>query len=315
MPRPRRFSTNSERQKAYRQRQSKMKRNGKALRNAIYEHIKISSPPLRYFGGKWRIAPWILKHFPIHTTYVEPFSGGAGVLFRKDPSQYEIINDLNHELVTFFDVLRSRTDELLEAIALTPVSRYEHWRAHDREYTSDPLEVARRVYIRSRQSFGTGEGKYSSGWRYQGNSKRGTTILDEWCKFDHLLATACRLKNVQLECDDALSILDRFDSGETLFYVDPPYVWDTRFNQQDMYAHEMTDEQHIELSQKLKAVQGMVVISGYMSDLYHELYSDWTRVEKKARTNGGGDAMEYLWLSSKATDVQRLPLFEEQHYE
>lgn len=310
MSRPRKYRTTADKQKAYRQRKAKEKRNGQALRNAIFEHIKISSPPLRYFGGKWRVAPWVIEHMPAHTTYVEPFSGGAGVLFRKPLSQYEIINDLNHEIVTFFDVLRSRTDELLEAIALTPSSRYEHRRAHDREDTRDPIEVARQVYIRSRQSFGSGEGKYSTGWRYQGNSNRGTSIIDEWCKFDHLIAAACRLRNVQLECDDALAIVNRFDSADTLFYVDPPYVWDTRYNQQDMYAHEMSNEQHIELAEELKSAEGMVIISGYMSDLYQELYSEWTVVQKKTRTNGGGDATEYLWLSPQAVDVQRLPLFE-----
>ena len=310
MGRPRKYRTNSDRQKAYRQRKAQEKRNGQALRNAIFEHIKISSPPLRYFGGKWRIAPWIIEHFPRHITYVEPFAGGAGVLFRKPLSQYEIINDVNHELVTFFDVLRSRTDELLEAIALTPLSRYEHRRAHDRNETLDPLEVARRVAIRSRQSFGTGEGKYSTGWRYQGNSRRGKSIVDEWCKFDHLIAAASRLKNVQIECDDALAVIDRFDSEETLFYVDPPYVMDTRYSNQDMYANELSDEDHRELADKLKSVQGMVILSGYMCDLYQELYAGWTVVEKKTRTKGGGDAIEYLWLSPHANDINRLPLFE-----
>lgn len=310
MARPRKYRTDAERQKAYRQRKSKEKRNGKALRNAVLEHIKISSPPLRYFGGKWRIAPWIIEHFPEHITYVEPFSGGAGVLFRKQPSPYEIINDINRELVTFFDVLRSRTDELLEAIVLTPMSRYEHRRAHIAEESLDPLEIARRVYVRSRQSFGTGEGKYSTGWRYQGNSNRGTSIVDEWHKFDHLIAAACRLKNVQIECDDALAVIKRFDSKDTLFYVDPPYVWDTRYNQQDMYANELSDNDHVQLAEELKAVEGMVIVSGYMSDLYQELYGDWTVVQKKTRTNGGGDAMEYLWLSPQATSINRLPLFE-----
>jgi len=308
MPRKRQYSTNADRQKAYRQRQALKIRNGKALRNAVMEHIKISSPPLRYFGGKWRIASWVMKHFPPHTTYVEPFSGGASVLFRKEPSTYEVINDINHELITFFDVLRSRTDELLEAIVLTPLSRYEHRRAHDRD-TDDPLEVARRVYIRSRQSFGSSEGKYSSGWRYQGDSKRGTTIVDEWQKFDHLVAAACRLKNVQIECDDAMAVIDRFDSADTLFYVDPPYVWDTRYNKQDMYKNELSDEDHRALAQVLHEVKGMVVLSGYKSDLYQQLYPRWTTVQKKARTNGGGDSVEWLWLSPNAVSLNNLPLF------
>lgn len=309
MPRERKYRTDAERQKAYRQRKAIENRNGNALRNAVLEHIKISSPPLRYFGGKWRIASWVMEHFPPHTTYVEPFSGGASVLFRKEPSTYEIINDLNHELITFFDVLRSRTDELLESIALTPLSRIEHRRAHQHD-TDDPLEIARRVYIRSRQSFGTSEGKYSSGWRYQGNSRRGTSIVDEWQKFDHLVAAACRLKNVQIECDDALAVIDRFDSEETLFYVDPPYVWDTRYNQQDMYKNELSDEDHRTLAEVLNQVKGMVILSGYESDLYKELYADWTTVQKKARTNGGGDSTEWLWLSPKATAISKLPLFE-----
>jgi DNA adenine methylase len=296
-------------QMKHRQKVARANRNETALQlNA--KKLKISSPPIRYFGGKWRIASWIMQQFPPHTTYVEPFCGGASILFRKQPSKIEVVNDLNSDIINFFDVLRSYPEKLLQAIQLTPYSREEHRRAHLPAPETDIVERARRFYIRSRQSFGSGEGEYSTGWRYQANTKRGTSCIDEWNSIEHLWNAAERLKAVQIECDDALKCIGRFDTPDTLYYVDPPYLFETRHSDEHRYAHELTNQQHIELADVLKAVQGMVLISGYESPLYDELYAGWRRVEKHTRTNGGHDAMEYLWISPKADDLNRLPLFQ-----
>lgn len=255
----------------------------------------ITSPPVRYYGGKWRIASWILAEFPPHVCYCEPFCGAANILFRKEPSKFEVLNDLNDDVINFFDVLRSCPDDLLRAIALTPVSRAEHWRAHERN--GDPLERARRFYVRSRQSFGSGEGKWNTGWRYQARDRRGTLVVNEWNNLDHLYAAARRLKHVQIEKDDALRCISRFDTPETLFYVDPPYPMSTRYTNEPRYAAEMSDDQHRELSDLLHRVNGMVLISGYPCDLYDELYGEWRRIEKDTKTNGNNPAVEVLWIS------------------
>lgn len=302
---------NAQKQKAYRNNKNLQNRNTKALQ-LDGKKLEITSPPVRYFGGKWRIASWIIEQFPPHLTYVEPFCGAANILFRKEPSKYEVINDLNNNVVVFFDVLRSRPDDLIQAIRLTPYSREEHRKAHDAiavDFPDRQLEIARRFYVRSRQSFGAGEGTYSTGWRYQRNSKRGTSCVDEWNSTENLYLAAKRLKAVQIECDTAINAIKRFDTPETLFYVDPPYTFDTRYSDEHRYAHEMTNNQHIELSACLKSVQGMVLVSGYDSPLYQELYKDWRCISKDTRTNGGNAATESLWISPNADDLKRLPLF------
>jgi DNA adenine methylase len=309
MPRPRKYTTAAEKQRAYRER----KRNitvatysSKVLRND--PSPAITNPPVRYYGGKWRIAPWVIQYFPEHITYVEPFCGGASVLFRKEPSKFEVINDLNGDVVNFFDVLRNRPDELVRAIQLTPYSRQEHKRAHTAA-PADDLDRARMFYVRSRQSFGSGEGRWNTGWRYQANARRGTSVIDEWGMTQHLYAAAARLKLVQIECDDALKCIERFDSPDTLFYVDPPYPFSTRYSSEERYAVEMADEEHRQLAALLHQVQGKVMISGYMCELYEGLYQGWQCVSKDTRTNGNVAATEYLWLSPRATAISDLPLF------
>lgn len=273
----------------------------------LVSNTNIVNPPVRYFGGKFRIAEWIIEQFPTHTTYVEPFAGGASVLFRKQPSKIEVLNDLNGEVVNFFDVLRTRPDELIRVIELTPYSREEHRRAH--EVTGDELERARRFYVRSRQSYGSGEGEYNTGWRFQANDKRGTTNVEEWNKTDALWQAATRLKAVQIECDNALNTIKRFDGPNTLFYVDPPYLPETRSTSNE-YRHEMTEAQHIELADVLNAVQGMVILSGYKSELYSRMYGDWHCISKETRANDNAPTVEYLWINAAANALNRLPLFE-----
>lgn len=303
---------NSQKQSAYRNRKNRANRNEQAL---LIEGKKLNivSPPVRYFGGKWKIGSWIIDQFPPHTTYVEPFCGAANILFRKQPSKFEVLNDLNYHIITFFDVLRSRPDELFHVLQLTPYSREEHKRAHEPvplQHSDRELEIARRFYIRSRQSFGSGEGEYSTGWRFQKTDTRGgASVTDEWNRVAHLRAAAERLKAVQIECDDAFKTIERFDTEDTLFYVDPPYLFETRYSNEERYAFELTDSEHYKLAELLKSVKGMVLLSGYKSPLYDELYGEWRCISKTTTTNGNGEAEEYLWISPNADNVNRLPLF------
>lgn len=114
--------------------------------------IAPTRPALRYFGGKWRLAPWIISHFPEHTCYVEPFAGGASVLLRKPESKVEVLNDLDGEVVNFWRVLREQTEAFIRAVELTPFSREEASLAY--QVADDPLERARRLFIRSWQQRG-----------------------------------------------------------------------------------------------------------------------------------------------------------------
>jgi DNA adenine methylase len=260
---------------------------------------EITSPVIRGFGGKHNLAPWISSYFPEnHIGYVEPYCGGAAVLFRKRPSDVEVINDLNGEILNFFDVLRDRADELVRAIDLTPYSRAEHKRAM--VLVDDPLERARRFYIRSQQSFSSGEAQRTPSWRFQIN---GHSLVNRWNKTSHLWVAAHRLKNVQLECDTAEAIINRFDTPSTLFYVDPPYVHSTRTSTND-YAFEMTDDEHTALAKQLNAVEGMVVLSGYDCELYRDLYAGWKFVSIETDTVQKTKRTECLWINPRAQAKQ-----------
>ncbi len=275
---------------------------------ALKKKVVITSPPGRYPGGKWRLASWIIKQFPPHIAYVEPFAGGANVLFSKAPSTIEVINDLDDEVINFFQVLRDKPEFLMLQLTLTPFSRQELERAY--EPTSDPIEKARRYYIRTRQGFGMGASSTfrDTGWRFQANNNRGTSLIKEWNNLDSLWGAAMRLKQVQIDKDDALAVIQRFDRTTTLFYIDPPYLKSTRSGR-ELYSHEMSDEQHIALADVLHSIEGMVLLSGYASPMYADLYGDWRMISKTTKTNGNGAATECLWISPKADALEHYPLF------
>lgn len=265
----------------------------------------IRRPALRYFGGKWRLGAWILSHLPPHICYVEPFCGGASLLLRKPVSAIEVLNDLEGEVVNFFQVLRERPEELVRMIELTPFSRAEHIQAHEPCGANDVLERARRLYVRSWQGRGGPRTKWKSGWRFQRELKRGKKVVEEWSDTDHLYDVARRLKSVQIECSDYLEVLRRYDAPGTLFVCDPPYVPSTRNSKwaTSAYAHEMTADDHREFAAAVGSVKGMALVCGYRSGLYEELFADWVSVEKDTQTDANSIAREVLWLSPAATEA------------
>lgn len=319
MARPKLYQTEEEKrqakalhQKEYRQRKSRSLRNAAAL-SKQKDLFQIDRPAVRYYGSKFRIASWIIDQFPAHTCYVEPFAGGASVLLQKEPSQFEVLNDINQDVINFFDVLRGDTEKLIRAILLTPYARAELKRSQ--EPADDPLERARRFYIRAWQSFGSGTGttKSATGWRYQigrGDSGRANAV-DSWNDTEHLWMVAERLKLVQIECDDASKVIQRFDGTDTLFYLDYPYLHSTRYVNAKYkgYSHEMTDDDHRRYAELVRQLKGMVIVSGYHSELYDELYVGWKLVTKETRDVLGKKQVECLWLSPRVTEINSLPLF------
>ena len=270
--------------------------------------VRLKTPPLRYYGGKWKIAPWIISYFPAHNTYVEPFGGGAGVLLRKDPSFIEIYNDIDLGVVNFFRVLRERPDDLVRVLELTPYSRYEFTHARGGYEDCDDLEKARRFFISSSQGRGRGGKLEEGGWQFSSRKSASSPITKSYvAMIDHLKQVACRLRRVQIECDDALAVIKRFDDPGALFYIDPPYVADTRCLRwrSDGYVNEYSDDQHRELSESLHQVSGNVVLSGYPSGLYSDLYRDWNFVEKGVVKNNGSKGREMIWMN-RATRQMKL---------
>ena len=212
-------------------------------------------------------------------------------------------------MVNFFRVLRERPDDLVRLLSLTPYARAECELSY--EIADDPLEDARRLYIRCYMSMGaTMNLRRRSGWRIQAKAENlWRSAAAGFSDIDHLHAVADRFRGVQIECDDAFTVIERFDRPGTLFYLDPPYVASTRSKQWSgaAYQHEMSDEDHRELARISRAMQGFVVLSGYPCELYHELYHGWEMLEIEARTNGSGARIktEGLWLSPRTAEHQR----------
>jgi DNA adenine methylase len=272
-------------------------------------------PALRYYGGKWKIGPWIIRHFPEHYCYVEPFGGAASVLMRKAPSRIEVYNDLAGDVVNFFRVLRHWPRELIRAIELTPFSREEF--ELSMQPVEEPLERARRLHVRCWQGRGRAGVMEPGGWRFAYRASRSQTPADDWNNNGHLWDIAERLKRVQIENRDALEVIGRYDGEDTLFYCDPPYVQSERCKRwaSEGYLYEMDDAGHRELGELLHQVRGYVVLSGYPSELYDELYGDWVLKEKAAVVDGGRvggrEVSECVWLSPRTSGAldRQLRLF------
>lgn len=273
----------------------------------------MTAPPFAYFGGKTRLADQIVPLLPAHRHYVEPFAGSLAVLLAKPRAEMETVNDLDGDLMTFWRVLRDRPEDLALHMTLTPHSRAEHQAAYDLA-TDDELERARRVWVLLSQ--GRGGSMRRTGWRFYANAARSTYSFPEYLAayVNRVPACAERLMGVSLECRDALG--DYGQHSNVLLYCDPPYVGSTRSAN---YRHEMTgDEDHRRLAAALNNCRAAVVLSGYHSPLYDELYGGWHRAELKAWTGNGirngatktdGDRTEVLW-SNRPFPNEDLPLFE-----
>lgn len=266
----------------------------------------INRPVLRYHGGKWMLAPWIISNLPPHRVYVEPFGGAASILLRKHRSYAEVYNDLDCEIANVFRVLRNETEgmELQRQLRLTPFARCEFAQAY--EPSDCPIERARRTIIKSFMGFGSDGINNPTGFR--NNARRsGTTPAHDWVNYgDCVDSFVARLQGVVIESRDAIDLVRQMDGDGVLFYVDPPYVMETREGRA-RYKLEMSNEQHVELSNLLHSVKGNVVLSGYDCELYQSLYSDWPYVQRDAMADGARRRVETLWFSPGTQ--QQLGLF------
>lgn len=276
---------------------------------------EITRPALRYHGAKFRLAPWILQFFPAHRCYVEPFGGAAGVLLQKSRAHAEVYNDLDGDIVNFFRVLRDPVlrANLIEACRLTPYARDEFVLAY--EPTDDPLERARRTAIRAWMGFGSaGATKGVTGFRVDTKRRYGTA-QDNWVDYPAgLAAVGERFTGVLIENRDAITVMRDHDGPDTLHFVDPPYLPETRV-QGRAYRHEMTADDHRALLDALLDLDGAVVLSGYGSVLYTDILAGWQCHETSARISSGrgtGIRTEVVWLNpacAQALDLARGDLF------
>lgn len=269
--------------------------------------VAIRHPVMRYHGGKFRLAPWIIEHFPPHRCYVEPFGGAASVLLQKPRSEAEVYNDLDEYVVNLFRVLRDpqMSRQLAEACMMTPFSRVEFQEAY--EHTDEPVEQARRTIVRATMGFGSaGATKGRTGFRLDTRRNYATAqAVWSWAPAN-LIAVAERFAGVLVEKREAIQCMLDHDTPDTLHYVDPPYMHEARVMASSYYRHEMNTAQHARLIDVLKALKGSVILSGYDTDLYNDMLKGWSKRIKTTAANGVSGSVkrtECLWLRLRTEEI------------
>lgn len=263
---------------------------------------------VKYPGSKWRIAEWIIGHFPKHHSYLEPFFGSGAVLFNKGRSNIETANDLDEDVVNLFLQIRENAEKLAEAIYWTPYARAEYERAWEaRETETDKFKRAVDFYIRMMMGHGFRTNGEKVGWKNDIQGREAAYAAMQWRERPNIIFRAAeRLRGVQIECRPAVDVIKRFNFPNVLIYADPPYVLETRSCGRKQYKHEMTDQQHEEMLDALRKHEGYVVLSGYESDLYNKKLSGWRKEKISERAQTGGKREEVLWMNFEPTRQMKM---------
>jgi DNA adenine methylase len=268
-----------------------------------------------WYGGKYSHLDWLLPFLPKCTHYCEPFAGSGAVLLNREPSPVETYNDLDGEVVNFFRVLREQKEKLIEAISLTPFSREEFALACEVNPSMSDFERARLFFVRARQ-VRTGLAQKASLGRWancKNTSRSGMSgVVSRWLGgIENLEFIAERLLRVQIENRPALEVIDLYDSAETLFYCDPPYIHETR-GDISSYGYEMDNSSHEDLATKLNSIQGLVAISNYDCDLMNDLYPSkkWFKHYSELKTihSTKDKRQEVLWLNYDINQIRKKEL-------
>lgn len=276
---------------------------------------EIVAPPVTWFGSKSRLVKDIVKHFPEHQTYVDVFGGSGAVLLGKKPSKVEVYNDLNRKMTSLFNVLadKKKTQELIRRLEFTPYSRdifKTAIKTIDEE--TDEIELARLMIVVQRQS----HGGLAKQWSYCVDAPAGgysASVRKFHTGIERLPNVQARIRKVQIENLCFTNLIPRYDRPETLFYLDPPYVPDTRIN--GKYENEMTLEDHLKLVDILLSSSGMFVLSGYLTPVYLPLENaGWRRVDIDTHASTSktrAKRTECLWISPNCFNKKEIPTYED----
>jgi DNA adenine methylase len=251
-------------------------------------------PPLKWHGGKYYLAGRIVAKMPprckkplapdendvgwLH--YCEPYFGGGSVWLVNDPNGIsEVVNDLHGRLTNFWRTLQGEESfpHFVRVLEATPFSEAE-WQHASEPNPADPVDDAVRFFVHCRQSLAGRMNAFAPLTRMR--TRRGMNEqASAWLKAVEGLADVhARLKRVSILNRDALDVIRQQDGSRTLFYLDPPYLAETRATE-DVYAFEMSVKQHEALLETILACKGRVMLSGYRSELYDQKLRDWTRHE------------------------------------
>ncbi len=267
--------------------------------------------PIRWFGGKGNVIKHILEAYykmRKHICYCEVFGGSGALLFAKRPSRVEVYNDLHSGLVNLYRVIRNKEqfDRFRTLCELTPYSREEHYESLQ-VWESEPDSVlkAHKFYIVARQSFG---GELGAGWSFSktSTSRNMAETCSKWLSAVETLPQFHeRLSRVQIENKDFRDLIKTYDSVDTLFYLDPPYIHGTRKSGE--YDHEMTDRDHRDLVDILLTIKGQAIVSGYDHPIYNPLVkAGWIKVQFDTVAYSDSDKetkqrTETLWCTDTQT--------------
>ena len=252
---------------------------------------------IKYPGAKWRIAKWIIDFFPKHHSYLEPFFGSGAVLFNKQRSNIETVNDLDGDIVNFFEWVRNDPEKLCHAIRWTPYARDVYNRAWGNQHKeSDSFRRAYDFSIRMMMGHGfrtTGE---HVGWKNDVQGREAAYAVDGWNSLpNRIIDAAQRLKYVQIENRPAVEVINRFNAPNVLIYADPPYLLNVRYGKQ--YKCEMSSGDHGELLEVLRQHKGPVILSGYDNQMYNDVLRDWHKEEISSRTQSAKMRREVIWMN------------------
>lgn len=247
---------------------------------------------LHYPGSKWSMAQWIISHMPEHISYTESYFGSGAVFFNKPRATLETVNDLDGEVSNLFTIIRDRPDELARLIHWTPYARTEYYRGYETE--GSEIERARRFLVRCWMARG-GKTSDRTGWRHIIDLNAPHPAKDWQLLPDKIMAVTDRLRGVQIECQPAVKLIQRYKRPEVLIYADPPYILSTRSKR--MYKHEMKDHDHEELLSVLLDHPGPVLLSGYDHPMYNGFLKHWRREERKVQAEAGKTRTEVLWIN------------------
>lgn len=254
------------------------------------EHRMLNSP-FKWVGGKSRLRKPIIDLLPPHTCYVEPFAGAAWVLFGKPPSDVEVINDIDQELITFFRVVKDKPEELIASFEWELTSRAEFNRLAelDPNQLTDVVRAHRFFYL------------IMAGWGGELNYPRFATSISDGGHGNRLIGALKtlreriapaheRLRTVIIENLDWQECIDRYDTDRTVMYIDPPYPGNGC-----NYAHNMRDwESHHELAERLKRAKCAWILSSYDIPEIRDLFGDHITIAVQSasgmaiKRNGGG---------------------------
>ena len=255
---------------------------------------------LKYPGSKWNIAGQLAELVPPHHSYVEPYFGSGALLFNKQPSDIETINDLDSDVTNLFRCIQVDPERLARMVMTTPFSRETYDSQFDGKSTVylTSFQRAAGFLIRCWQGHGFRTNGYKVGWKNDVVGRERAYALWNWYRLpEWIIDIAERLRTVQIENRPALEVIERFDHKGVFMYLDPPYLLGTRTAKQ--YKYEMFDADHEELLKAILQSKAKIMISGYESEMYNDYLSGWQKKQFSSCAEYGSPRTETVWMNYK----------------